>query len=75
MVQGQDGKWRTMVDDDLYAWKMTIGAIYRSKLAQSLKRLGYRIEKTNQDGRFEIAGKPGRREPPRRLSRTETTLS
>ena len=58
MVQGEDGKWRTMVDDGLYAGKMTIGAIYRAELARSLKGLGYRIEKTHQDGRFEIAGVP-----------------
>ena len=58
MVQGEDGKWRTMVDDGLYAGKMTIGTIYRAELARSLKGLGYRIEKTHTDGRFEIAGVP-----------------
>ncbi len=29
MVQGEDGKWRTMVDDGLFKGKMAIGAIYR----------------------------------------------
>ena len=58
MVQGEDGKWRTMVDDGLYGGKMTIGAIYRAELARSLKDFGYRIEKTHTDGRFEIAGVP-----------------
>ncbi len=58
MVQSEDGKWRTMVDDGLYGGKMTIGAVYRAELARSLKGLGYRIEKTHQDGRFEIAGVP-----------------
>ena len=35
-----------------------IGAIYRSELARGLGRLGYRVEKTHADGRFEIAGVP-----------------
>ena len=56
MVQGEDQKWRTMVDDGLFNGKMTIGAIYRAELAQGLQDLGYGIEKTHPDGRFEIAG-------------------
>ena len=56
MVQGGDGKWRTMANEKLYASKMLIGAIYRSELARGLGRLGYGIEKTHSDGRFEIAG-------------------
>ena len=56
MVQGEDAKWRTMVDDGLFRGKMTIGAIYRAALAEGLKELGYGIEKTHPDGRFEIAG-------------------
>ena len=56
MVQGEDGKWRTMANEKLYASKMLIGAIYRSELARGLGRLGYGIEKTHSDGRFEIAG-------------------
>ena len=58
MVQGEDSKWRTMVDDGLFKGKMAIGAIYRAELAQGLKGLGYGIEKTHPDGRFEIAGVP-----------------
>ncbi|MDE0035825.1 MAG: AAA family ATPase [Deltaproteobacteria bacterium] len=56
MAQGRDGKWRTMVDDGLYSGKMVIGAIYRADLAEGLRELGYGIEKTHADGRFEIAG-------------------
>ena len=56
MVQGEDGKWRTMANEKLYDSKMLIGAIYRSELAAGLTRLGYDIEKTHVDGRFEIAG-------------------
>ena len=35
---------------------MLIGALYRGELAMELERLGYGIEKTHADGRFEIAG-------------------
>ena len=56
MVQGDDGKWRTMVNDGLYRNKMAIGAVYRAELARDLKDLGYGIEKTHPDGRFEISG-------------------
>lgn len=40
----------------LYASKMLLGALYRAELARGLERLGYRIEKTHADGRFEIGG-------------------
>ena len=56
MVQGEDGKWRSMANERLYESKMLLGAIYRSELARGLSRLGYGIEKTHADGRFEIAG-------------------
>ena len=56
MVQGEDGKWRTMANERLYASKMLIGALYRGELARGLDALGYEIEKTHADGRFEIAG-------------------
>ena len=45
-----------MVDDGLFAGKMAIGASYRGELAEGLRELGYGIEKTHPDGRFEIAG-------------------
>ncbi len=56
MVRGGDGKWRTMTNEKLYSSKMLIGAMYRSELARALTSLGYGIEKTHTDGRFEIAG-------------------
>ena len=56
MVQGEDGKWRSMANEKLYESKMLIGAIYRSELARGLGRLGYGTEKSHADGRFEIAG-------------------
>ena len=56
MVRGPDGKWRTMSNERLYASKMVLGAMYRNELARNLSGLGYGIEKTHADGRFEIAG-------------------
>ena len=56
MVRGADGKWRTMANESLYASKMLLGALYRSELAGELAKLGYGIEKTHADGRFEITG-------------------
>ena len=56
MVQGEDGNWRSMANEKLYESKMLLSALYRSELAAGLARLGYGIEKTHADGRFEIAG-------------------
>ena len=56
MVQGEDGKWRSMANEGLYARQKLIGTLYRNELAAGLGRLGYGIEKTHADGRFEIAG-------------------
>ena len=58
MVKGGDGKWRTMANEGLYERQKLIGMLYRSELARGLDRLGYGIEKTHADGRFEIAGVP-----------------
>ncbi len=58
MVQGGDGKWRTMANEALYRRQKLVGMVYRSELAQQLRSLGYGIEKTHADGRFEIAGVP-----------------
>ena len=56
MVQNEDSKWRTMADGGIFRGKMAIGAIYRAELARGLEGLGYSIEKSHADGRFEIAG-------------------
>ena len=56
MVRGEDGKWRTMSNERLYRSQKLIGMIYRNELAGVLSRLGYGIEKSHADGRFEIAG-------------------
>ncbi|MXW36273.1 MAG: relaxase domain-containing protein, partial [Chloroflexi bacterium] len=56
MAQGGDGKWRSMANEGLYDRQKLIGMLYRNELAAGLSRLGYGIEKTHADGRFEIAG-------------------
>ena len=58
MVRGEDGKWRSMANEGLYARQKLIGMLYRNELAAGLSRLGYDVEKTHADGRFEIAGVP-----------------
>ena len=58
MVQGGDGKWRTMANEALYRRQKLVGMVYRSELARDLGRLGYGIEKSHADGRFEIGGVP-----------------
>ena len=58
MVRGGDGKWRAMANEGLYERQKLIGMLYRSELARNLGELGYGIEKTHADGRFEIAGVP-----------------
>ena len=56
MLKGHDGKWRTMANEALYRRQKLIGMVYRSELAGNLARLGYGVEKSHADGRFEIAG-------------------
>ena len=58
MVRGEDGKWRSMANEGLYLQQKLIGMLYRNELAAGLGKLGYGIEKTHADGRFEIAGVP-----------------
>ena len=58
MVRGADGKWRSMANEGLYARQKLIGMLYRSELAAGLGKLGYEVEKTHADGRFEIGGVP-----------------
>ena len=56
MVRGEDGRWRTMANERLYASE--IGAMYRNELAREVGVLGRRIGKTHADGCFKIAGIP-----------------
>ena len=45
-----------MANEGLYERQKLIGMLYRNELARNLADLGYGIEKTHADGRFEIAG-------------------
>ena len=45
-----------MANEGLYARQKLIGMLYRNELGASLMKLGYGIEKSHADGRFEIAG-------------------
>ena len=56
MVKGADGKWRTMANEGLYERQKLIGMLYRNELARGMSGLGYGIEKTHADGRFELSG-------------------
>lgn len=51
-----DGAWRAVSNEAFYDLKMVAGAVYRAELARGLEQLGYRVERTHNDGRFEVAG-------------------
>ena len=51
-----DGQWRALDNEPLYRSKMLLGAAYRTELAQALQTLGYEINVTHNDGRFELVG-------------------
>jgi conjugative relaxase-like TrwC/TraI family protein len=54
-TRGEDGKWRSMDNRELYQQKMTIGMVYHHELARELKQLGYELS-WNRDGTFEVYG-------------------
>ncbi len=54
-TQGNDGKWRSMDNRQLYQQKMTIGMVYHHELAQRIKSLGYEVN-WNRDGTFDVSG-------------------
>ncbi len=51
-----DGEWRALSSKEMFRAKMVGGAIYRAELARALQRLGYEVEVTHRDGRFEVKG-------------------
>jgi conjugative relaxase-like TrwC/TraI family protein len=52
----EDGQWRSISNERIYALKMVGGAIYRARLAVELQKIGYELERTHADGRFEVRG-------------------
>ena len=57
-VEDQDGRWRSLHSKPFYDHKMAGGNIYRAALAARVQELGYEIERTHRDGRFEITAVP-----------------
>jgi|LNFM01.1.fsa_nt_gb conjugative relaxase-like TrwC/TraI family protein len=55
-TQRSDGAWRALSNESLFEHKMAAGAVYRAELAVEVQKLGYEVERTGHDGRFEIAG-------------------
>jgi len=56
VTRRQDGEFRAIDNEALYTNKMAAGAIYRAELAERLQAIGYGIDVTHQDGRFELKG-------------------
>ena len=53
-----EGKWRSLESHEIYKLKMLAGEVYRSELAREVRNLGYEVQQTHKDGRFEIKGVP-----------------
>ncbi|MCP4548012.1 MAG: relaxase domain-containing protein, partial [bacterium] len=58
MARSADGKWRSIEPASLFQNKMAAGAMYRNELAMNVRELGYEIERTHKDGRFDLKGVP-----------------
>jgi conjugative relaxase-like TrwC/TraI family protein len=56
MTQRPDGHWRGLDPVEIYRSQNFATAVYRSELAHEVQRLGYRIDVTAGDGRWELAG-------------------
>ncbi|MDN4061242.1 MobF family relaxase [Massilia sp. YIM B02769] len=55
MTQRDDGQWRALDGRPLYEHQKLLGVLYRAELARAIQALGYRVRRTHQDGRFELA--------------------
>lgn len=53
-----DNKWRSVSSESLFDMKMALGVTYRAELAKLAKNLGYEVNITHADGRFELVGVP-----------------
>jgi conjugative relaxase-like TrwC/TraI family protein len=49
-----DGTWRSAEFYKVFSGKMNLGKLYRNELARNLRDIGYTIEQTHSDGRFEL---------------------
>ena len=57
-IRREDGEWRSAYYGEVFENKKFLGMMYRSELAHSLTELGYTIERTHEDGRFEVKEVP-----------------
>ena len=55
LTQRPDGQWRALDGRPLYEHQKLLGVFYRAELARAINMLGYRVRRTHQDGRFELA--------------------
>ena len=55
LTQANDGKWRSMVNRQLYQQIMTLGSVYHHELGNSLQQLGYKLD-WHPDGTFDVKG-------------------
>lgn len=56
VTRREDGQWRSVSNEELLKHGKTAGALYRAELASQLSALGYEVERTHSDGRFEVRG-------------------
>jgi conjugative relaxase-like TrwC/TraI family protein len=56
MTQRPDGQWRGLDPVEIYRSQSFATAVFRSELAREVRRLGYRIDVTGADGRWELEG-------------------
>lgn len=56
MTQRPDGLWRGLDPVEIYRSQSFATAVYRSELAREAQRLGYEIEVTGTDARWELRG-------------------
>lgn len=54
-TQRPDGQWRALDAHPIFENQKLLGILYRAELAHAVQVLGYRIRRTHQDGRFELA--------------------
>lgn len=57
-IRREDGEWRSAYFGEVFENKLLLGMMYRSELAHSLTELGYTVERTHEDGRFEVKEVP-----------------
>jgi conjugative relaxase-like TrwC/TraI family protein len=56
MTRRPDGQWRGLDPVEIYRSQAFASAVYRSELAREVRNLGYRIDVTGADGRWELEG-------------------